>query len=75
MTTQVDRVEAQEIADMLGIVVSAIPEDHEALTSQLWEMVGLGPPMPEAIETRWELITAAVIGRPAAGQDAVSGID
>jgi len=55
----VDRIEAQEIADLLGIM---IPEDLESLTAALWEVVGLGAePLPESVETRWAGIQLALL--------------
>lgn len=58
----VDRIQAQEIADLLGIDVTAIPGDHDTLTRALWEVVGLGDePLPESVETRWQLIGQALI--------------
>lgn len=58
----VDRIEAQNVADLLGIEVTATPEDHETLTAALWTVVGLGQLLPESVETRWEFIAEAVVG-------------
>lgn len=60
---EIDRIDAQYVADLLGIEVSAIPEDHESLTSQLWDVAGLGDEqMPESYELRYSMIGAALVG-------------
>jgi hypothetical protein len=61
--SEVDRIEAEEIADRLGITVAAIPEDHDALTAQLWDVLGLNSELlPETIEIRWVFIALAISG-------------
>lgn len=61
---QVDRLDAEILSDILGgIPVSAIPEDHDTLTTALWNIAGLdGEPLPESIETRWELLANGTFG-------------
>lgn len=58
---QVDRLDAEVLADILGgISVSAIPEDHDTLTTALWNIIGCNDQPPESIETRWELLIPAL---------------
>lgn len=59
---EVDRIAAQEIADMLGVTVSAIPEDFDTFAAELWKATFGDDPMPESPETRWELVMATIAG-------------
>lgn len=59
----IDRIDAEEMAQLLGLPVTAIPGDMDNLTSGLWHALGLGDgPIPESVETRWELILEAWFG-------------
>ena len=62
MSAQVDRTDAQEIADMLGVTVAAIPEDFDTMTAELWHVTFGEDEMPESANDRWQIIMATWAG-------------
>lgn len=63
MEEAVDRITAEQVSEVLGVPVSVIPEDFDALTSNLWvATLGEGEQMPESVATRWEAICQIMRG-------------
>ena len=63
MSEEVDRVTADQVALLLDIPVSAVPDDFDALTAGLWiSTCGELEPMPESAATRWEMISRILTG-------------
>jgi len=63
MDAEVDRVTAEQVSEALGAPVFVIPEDFDALTSNLWvATLGEDEQMPESVATRWELICEVMRG-------------
>lgn len=63
MDAEVDRVTAEQVSQALGVPVSAIPEDFDALTSGLWiSTLGADEQMPESVATRWDIICQVMRG-------------
>jgi hypothetical protein len=61
----IDRIDAEEMAELLGLPVSLMPHDMETLSGGLWRALGLGDedePMPESVLTRWEIVLEAWFG-------------
>lgn len=50
MSGEVDRFAAERISEALGVPVSVIPQDFDALTSNLWvATLGQDEQMPESV--------------------------
>lgn len=63
MSEEVDRVTAEQVSTALGVPVSVIPEDFDALTSNLWvATLGEDEQMPESVATRWGIICEVMRG-------------
>ena len=66
MTTEppdeIDRFDAEVLADLLKVPVEAIPEDMDDLTAQLWQVIYGDEQMPESVEVRWSFIVEAYFG-------------
>ncbi len=63
MEAEVDRVTAEQVSLALGVPVSAIPEDFDALTAGLWvSTLGDDEQMPESVATRWDMICQIMRG-------------
>jgi hypothetical protein len=63
VSEEIDRFDAEVIADLLDLPVEVIPEDSESLTRQLWDVViGDAVQMPEDVNVRWELLLHAYFG-------------
>lgn len=62
--TPIDRVDAESIAEWLGIAVEFVPADYETLTTYLWQyFLGMDEPLPEALQDRWEVIGTLMVAR------------
>jgi hypothetical protein len=60
--TDIDRFDAEALADLLNVPVEVIPEDSDSLTRQLWDVLLGEVPMPEDIDIRWQFILQTYLG-------------
>lgn len=58
----VDRCDAQEISDMVGVSVEAVPEDFDTMTADVWQVFLGDVDMPESPDERWQLLQKVLAG-------------